>query len=174
MREGATKFMKAAAPRDKQRKSLERIDVLGKMLKEISDFLRVSKSAISRTCSELISYGDSDPQDLLNSLNITEGVRFVQYTGDKVDVRHVLYNVQDTPLWPKFCELAGAQGTRQITLLVALKGGVCFVMTNKAITPAPGYFYHTITSGDPRYNNVCLFNLEYLPVFMKPEQIHIN
>lgn len=174
MRASASNFVKAAAERNKKRKALGKIDTLGKILKNISEFLCVPKAAISQACYALTDSGDTDYRKLMSDLGILEDVHFVSYTGEEVDLRHVLYDLPDTLVWKRFCLLASQESTHQIVLLVSLKGGVSMVLTNKAIVPYPGCFFHKVVSGNPSFNDVYLFRLEHMARFMKPEQVHNN
>lgn len=174
MRSSATAFLKAANARDKQRAAFDKQEALAKILCEIAPFLNRTKSSIMKTKADIQQAGVSDTKALLNLVGMLEDVHFVSYSGEQNDIRHVLLDLQDTSLWKHFCQLVTESPTRQATLLVSLKGGVALVMTNKAIVPYPGCFFHKVVSGNEALNDIYMFRLDQMEKFLRPEQVHTN
>jgi len=174
VREGATAFLKAAALRDKQRDAVEKLDDCAQVLRTISGFLGVGKLAITGYRRAMELSGSNSIQEFLSMLNILPDVHVLVYKSEKCNARAVVMHLQDTPVWQQFIKLASESDTQQVTLIVILKGLVSFVITNKAVKPPAGVLFHKIISNSEKFNDVTLFALDQIHLFMSPEQIHTN
>lgn len=174
MRQSATAFMRATALQDDLREAHDKIRTLSDVLCPIAYFIGHTKSGIQAICKELLDNGITDYRQFFDRLGVLDTVHYVRYTSDDNNVTKVLLSLQKTPLWARFCSMVAEEATKQIVLIAVLRGKVALVLTNKAIKPYPGAFFHKVVSSNPAFNDVYMFKLEDLPFFLEPSQFHTN
>ena len=167
MRGDPRQVAEAVVKRREGSRNRETLDAFVDVLKELTEFLEISKTDLYSARDAVLAEGEGDAvRRLVSVIGLNPYVHFVKYDSDKENLVHVLNDPCSCAVWRQFCGFASKDPANMTILFFTLKGGIKMVMTNTPVKIPPGEIYHGIKSASKDIPDVYIFGVDKAEKFM--------